>query len=74
MSVVPVGVAGVSAVEEELAGSVVGEERGQYVSVVAVHVAEVVEGESGVVRSAEPPCVADVLLVVALTGGGEVVR
>ena len=35
--------------------------------------AEVVEAESGVVASAEPPCVADVLLVVALAVG-EVVR
>ena len=69
MAVVPVRVASVSAVEEELAGRVVGEERCHYVSVIAVHVAEVVEAEGGVVASAEPPCVADVLLVVALAVG-----
>ena len=34
---------------------------------------EVVEAEGGGVRAAVPPCVADVLLVVALAGGGEVV-
>ena len=34
--------------------------------------AEVVERKSGLVPAAVPPCVADVLLVVAFTGGGEV--
>ena len=33
---------------------------------------EIVEAESGRIPAAVPPCVADVLLVVALTGGGEV--
>ena len=64
LPVVPIGVAGVGVVEEEFAGRVVGEERREDVSVIAVHVAEVIEAERGVVPSAEPPCVADVLLVV----------
>ena len=34
---------------------------------------EVIEAEGGLVLAAEPPCVADVLLVVALAGGVEVV-
>lgn len=73
LSVVAVGIASVGAVEEELAGRVVGEECREHVSVVAVHVAEVIEAEGAIVASAEPPRVADVLLVVALAGG-EVVR
>ena len=72
LAVVAVGVAGVGAVEEELAGGVVGEEGREDVAVVAVHVAEVVEAEGGIVAAAEPPGVADVLLVVALACGGEV--
>ena len=72
LAVVAVGVAGVGAVEEELAGGVVCEEGGESVAVVAVHVGEVVQAKGRVVAAAEPPGVADVLLVVALAGGGEV--
>lgn len=72
LAVVAVGVAGVGAVEEELAGGVVGQEGGEDVAVATGHVGEVVEAEGGGVAVAEPPGVADVLLVVALAGGGEV--
>ena len=71
LAVVAVGVAGVGAVEEELAGGVVGQEGREDVTVAAGHVGEVVEGEGGVVAAAEPPRVADVLLVVALAVGVE---
>ena len=71
LAVVAVGVAGVGAVEEELAGGVIGEEGREDVAVVAASVGEVVEAEGGVVAAAEPPGVADVLLVVASAVGGE---
>lgn len=73
LAVVAVGVAGVGAVEEERAGRVVCQERREDVAVGATHVGEVVQAEGGGVAAAEPPGVADVLLVVAFAGGGEVV-
>lgn len=73
LAVVAVRVAGVGAVEEELAGRVVCQEGREDVAVVAAAVGEVVEAEGGGVAAAEPPRVADVLLVVAFAGGGEVV-
>lgn len=67
LSIIPVRVASVGAIEEEFAGRVVGEERREHISVVTIHVAEIIKAESGVVPSTKPPRVADVLLVVALT-------
>ena len=58
-------VAGVSALEEKFAGCEVGEKGGEFLVEVAVHVAEVVEGEGGFEVFAVPPGVADVLGVVS---------
>lgn len=73
LAVVAVGVAGVGAVEEERARRVVCKEGREHGAVVAARVREVVEAEGGAVSVGIPPGVADVLLVVAGAGCGEVV-
>ena len=66
LSIIPISVASVGAIEEEFASRVVGEERCEYVAVIAVHMAEIIEAKGGVVAPAEPPCITDILFVVAL--------
>ena len=65
-AVAALGVAGEGVLEEELAGGVVGQELGDGVAPVAVHVRELVEAEAHVEVAGVPPGAADVLLVVGL--------
>lgn len=74
LAVIPVLVAGVGVIEQQLAGGVFLEESCEEFAVVALLVGEMVQPECGTVVPAVPPCVADVFAVVAFAGREVVVE